>query len=96
MGALLVFIENEVVDGPRDEAVILALEALLTEFSGVVTLGVLLRLPRGEHEDLGKRGGLDGVDVHGCGLDLDVAAHLPDGLADDRVEAVLDVVVGSG
>lgn len=53
-------------------------------------------LSRAEHEDLRESGGLDGVNVHGCGFDLDVTAHLANSLADDRVESILDVVIGSG
>lgn len=96
MGALLIFIENEVVDGMGDEGVILMMEAFFCKRRGVVTLRWEGRRAGGQHEDLREGGRLDGVDVHGCGLDLDVAAHLADGLPDDRVEPVLDVVVGSG
>lgn len=47
------------------------------------------------NEDLGEDEGLDGVDIHGCGGDVGASAHLADALADDGVEVVFDVVVGS-
>lgn len=47
-------------------------------------------------EYLGQDEWLDRVDIHGGGRDVGASAHLADALADDRVEVVFDVVVGSG
>jgi hypothetical protein len=43
-----------------------------------------------------KSGGFNLVDLHGCGLDIDVLAHLADALTNDGIETIFNVVVRSG